>query len=75
MKIPLYLVAMRCSSGSVVTWITTSEFDKSADVVRLDEFEFEYEVKQPEEEIEALLAVKKVSEIDTLEKRLRELKA
>ena len=75
MKAPLYLVAMRCSTGTDRTWISTSKFETSDDVVLLDTFELEYEIKQSDEEIKSLLDAKNVSEIDTLEKRLRELRA
>ena len=74
MKTPLYLVAMRSiSSGKQMVWISTSDFTTDAEVVVLDEFEFEYEIKKSDSEIEALLSAQKENEIDVLKARLKVL--
>ena len=76
MKKTIYLVAMRgTGTGNIITWLSTSDFDTHNDVVLLDTLEIECEVKQSDTEIEALLDAGKVSEIDTLEARLKELRA
>jgi len=75
MKIPLYLIAMRSNStGKALTWISTHGYNRSDDVVVLDEFEFEYETKHSEEEIDALLGIGRDKEIETLEAKLEELR-
>ena len=75
MKIPLYLIAMRSNStGKALTWISTHSYNRSDDVVVLDEFEFEYETKHSEEEIDALLGIGRDKEIEALEAKLEELR-
>jgi len=75
MKIPLYLIAMRSKTdGRALTWISTHSYNRSNDVVVLDEFVFDYETKHSEEEIDALLGIGRDKEIETLEAKLEELR-
>ena len=75
MKTPLYLVAMRASvTGNQIVWLSTSDYKDYDTVVALETFEFEYVNTHTEEEIEALLDAKNLSEIETLEAKLKELK-
>ena len=70
----LYLVAMRSTvTNKPMTWISTSDFDNDDGVAVLDEFELEYEVKQSEEEIEAIVGTAQQREIARLKEKLAAL--
>ncbi len=76
MKTSLYVVAMRgTGSGNIVTWLTTSDYKDSNEVVILDATEYEYEIRQSDEEIGIMLDARKANLIEELEEKLKELRA
>ena len=75
MKIPLYLVATLSHSGKQIVWISTEDMKTQEDVVLLDTFELEYQVKQSEDEIDTLLDNLQDKKIAALEAELKELRA